>query len=651
MSSITRPDLLALAFRSLADSDARGFRPIDRMDVDAWSDRHRELSRVANKRGGKWKSRCYQREPQREMTNREVRSVCVVGAAQTFGKSELILNFTGRQTHLNPGPMMIVQPTDGLARRFSRKRLQPMLSDTPVLSEIVAAQKSRNATNTVAAKEIPGGEIRIVGADTPTALCSDPERDVLIDEVDRCQKACGREGDVVTLAEARQEDFGEDAFSLFTSTPSGIRPRFKNGELEKEQPEGVSKILILFAESDQRYWFCPCQKCGKFQTLKWSQVVWPKDKPEQTRYICEVKECLYAHNDAERVAMVESGEWRATAPFSGRRGYFLNGIASLSKPQRGCVNKLHQMVRDFLRATRRGVEALRAWTNTFLCECFAEDASESLDATPLFNRRETFGKKLPEKCCFLVVGGDVHPDRIEIQTIGFGEGEECWPLAYDIIPGDTTRNETWQQVNPIILRAYEHPCGMFIQPQRAAFDTGNSTDYVYDFCGGASPRTPVKRSLMIGVMAVKGIGGRRMIGAPILTRPRKSGVKRIMLYLVSKNTALKTISTWLKNPTPGPGYIHFRDDAGDQFGTEYFSQLTANQVTRRVMAGVELEEFDPGQRRDEAMDTFVYGLAALRRSEVDYVKIMARLLESAKDQFSETKTPKKSRWRKVDGIM
>lgn len=596
------------------------FTPPIRLDVDAWADQYRELSRVANRRGGKWRSRVYQREAQREMTNPTVRSICIVGAAQTFGKSELILNFVGRQIHLNPGPMMIVQPTDGLARRFSRKRLQPALNDTPPLKAIVAAAKSRNAANTVAAKEFPGGEVRIVGADTPTALCSDPERDVLIDEVDRCQRSCGREGDVVTLAEARQEDFGEDAFSLFTSTPSGIQPR----PLGEDQPEGVSKIMVLFEESDKRFWFCPCQKCGRLQTLKWSQVIWPEDRPDLTRYVCEFKDCLHPHADQERIAMVEAGEWRPTAEFAGRRGYFINGIYSLSRPQRGCVSKLHQMARDFLRAKRRGVEALRAWINTFLCECFSEDVAESVEAAPLYARREAFGPLLPEGVCIITAGGDVHPDRIELQIIGWGEGEESWPLEYHVILGDSTKPEVYAEVDKILLKRFEHPSGTTLGIERSCFDTGNSTDHVYNFC---QPRQ------LRGVHAIKGIKG---FGMPVMNLPRKSGIKKIRVWLVSKNTALRTITARLKQDAPGPGYIHFRCDAEPMFGVDYFNQLTANHVITIKRAGVEIQDFSAGQRRDEAMDTFIYSLGALRRYEVRYDKIKERIAL----EVEELKSPK-----------
>lgn len=612
------------AINHIAKRTAKAFTPPPCMAADEWADKYRELSRAASAKGGKWRSRCYQREIMRECTNPEVRSVVFVAAAQTGGKSEIIINFIGRQIHLNPGPMMLVQPTNELAERFSKKRISPAIRETRVLRDLVGDQKSRATGNTIKQKEFPGGTLNIAGANTPNELCSDPIRDILIDEVDRCEKAAGREGDIVTLAEARQESFEEQAFSLFTSTPSGDQPK-PEGEA---QPEGVSKILMLFNESDQRHWFCPCQKCDKHQTLKWSQVVWPNNKPQEARYVCEFGECLHPHTDAERIAMIEAGEWRGTAPFTGRRGYFLNGIYSLSGPQRGCVSKLHQMARDFLRAARRGVEALRAWTNTFLCECFAGETAETVDGDVLFKRREEFGPKLPAPVCFLTAGTDVHPDRIECQIIGWGAGERGWPIDYGIFLGDTKKPEVWKELDTFLLQKFDHPCGAQIGIERAAVDTGHSTDEAYEFCRPRSLR---------GVIAVKGMKG---FGAPLMNPPRKSGVRKVRLWIVAKNTALKTIHARLKQSEPGDGYIHFRSDHPSAFGEEYFKQLTANEVITIKRAGVELQDFSPGQRRDEAMDTFVYALAALRQRPVDFGKVLSRMLDSVKEEVKDKPKPK-----------
>ena len=616
---------------------ARCFVHPPRTPVDDWSDRYRELSKIANARGGRWYTRCTQREPMREMTNRAVRSMVIVGAAQTFGKSELILNFVGRQIHLDPGPMMIVQPTNELAERFSKKRVAPMIRDTRVLRDLVGDDKSRKGNNTIRAKEFPGGALNIAGANTPNELCSDPQRDVLIDEVDRCEEAAGREGDIVTLAEARQESFGEEAFSLYTSTPSGSRPRPVN----ETQPAGVSKILLLFQESDQRYWFCPCQKCGRSQTLKWSQVQWPEHRPEEARYVCEFKDCLHPHTDAERVAMIEQSEWRSTAPFKGRRGYFLNGIYSLSKPQRGCESKMHQMARDFVRAKRRGKESLRAWVNTFLCECFADETTEVMEPTPLFARREVFGSKLPPGACFLTFGADVHPDRIEAQIFAWGEGEECWPLDYGIFLGDTKKSGPWDEFDRFIQQKFDHPCDVSLEVERGCVDTGHSTDEAYEFCRQRSLR---------GVIAIKGMKG---FGMPVMNPPRKSGVRKVRLWIVAKNSSLKTILARLKQTAPGPGYIHFRSDREPMFGLDYFTQLVANEVVTIRRAGVELQDFDAGSRRDEAMDTFVYGLAALRARPVEFPKLMQRMkdrVEAERRAREEKPEPPPSRMRRTGGF-
>jgi phage terminase large subunit GpA-like protein len=567
------------------------------------------MSKRSNRKGGAWRTRCYQREPMREMTNPEARSVCIVGASQTFGKSELILNFSGRQIHLNPGPMMIVEPTNDFAKRFSRKRVDPMIEDCAVLSGIVAAKKSRGGSNTLNAKEFPGGELRVVGAETPGNLASDPTRDVMFDEVDRCQKSCGREGDVIQLGEARQEDFGKDAFSLYVSSPSGVRPKplpLPDGEA---QPENVSRILMLFEETDKRHWFCPCQKCGKHQTLKWSQVVWQENRPETARYVCEFAECLHPHDDRERVAMIEAGEWRATAPFTGKRGYFLNAIASLSQPQRSYVSKLHQLAATFLSAKRRGQNALMAWFNTQLCECFAEDTSETMAPMPLFSRREPYGDTLPAGIAILTAGVDVQEDRIELQVVGWGEEEESWAVDHHRFYGSPKQAGVWKELDKALLGRYPHALGVELGIERVCVDTGHATDEAYDFCRAHSGR---------GIIAIKGmtqVGGR---GKPLMNIPRKSGVRKVRLFLVSKHTGLKTLHARLKLDQPGPGYIHFPSDRDPLFDVNYFQQLTANSVHMIRDRGFEWEEFNPGTRRDEAADTFIYAMGALRQRPTNF---------------------------------
>jgi len=57
---------------------------------------------------------------------------------------------------------------------------------------------------------------------------------------------------------------------------------------------------------------------------------------------------------------------------------------------------------------------------------------------------------------------------------------------------------------------------------------------------------------------------------------------------------------------PGAGYMHFSDELPD----EYFKQLTAEKIVTRYHKGFKRREFVKTRPRNEALDCFVYALAA-----------------------------------------
>ena len=69
------------------------------------------------------------------------------------------------------------------------------------------------------------------------------------------------------------------------------------------------------------------------------------------------------------------------------------------------------------------------------------------------------------------------------------------------------------------------------------------------------------------------------------------------------------------NPKPGPGYIHF--PIGGAFDAEYFAQLTSEAVQTRFKEGRPYRVWVlPDGRRNEALDTAVYALAARHATRV-----------------------------------
>jgi phage terminase large subunit GpA-like protein len=128
-----------------------------------------------------------------------VESVVIMSSAQV-GKTEILNNIIGYHVHLDPSPILLLQPTLEMAEAWSKDRLAPMLRDTETLRGLVKDPRSRDSGNTLLYKRFPGGHITMAGANSPASLASRPIRIVLGDEVDRYPVSAGTEGDPVSLA-------------------------------------------------------------------------------------------------------------------------------------------------------------------------------------------------------------------------------------------------------------------------------------------------------------------------------------------------------------------------------------------------------------------------------------------------------------------
>lgn len=549
------------------------------LTVAEWAEEHRYLSRESSSKHGKWHALPWQLQPMDDVTNVTVRAVVLMWAAQVGGKTEIINNTIGFFIDHDPCPVLMLQPTVEMAESWSKEKFTPMLRDTPRLRGKVRDARSRDANNTILHKAYPGGHLTVVGANAPSGLAMRAIRVVVCDEVDRYPKSAGVEGDPIMLAKKRTESFW-DAIEIDTSTPT---------------VKGESRIEIAFEETDKNYFFVPCHACGHFQTLTWAFVKWPEGKPEDAYYECA--SCGEHWSDSQRQAAIWKGEWRPTAPFGGRRGYHLNGIYVLFKAQKGFKSRLHQMAVGFLEAKAGGRETLKTWTNTFLAETWEEEG-EKPQVAPLLERCEAYGPVLPAGVLVLVAFGDVHPNRIEMETVGFGVGEESWGIRYDRFIGNPELPGVWQQVDSALQMEYEHPCGQKLSVAAAGFDTGHKTDAVYNF---VRPRQDRR------IFAMKGSG---VPGSPIVSRPKKSGVRKVMLFMVGTDTAKGIVYSRLRLTEPGAGFMHFPIG----YTEEYFNGLTAEKLTTEYRRGfpVRVWKCVPEGARNEPLDIRAGCLAVLK---------------------------------------
>ena len=572
----------AEAMAQLADAMKR-LTPPPRLSVAEWADKERRLDSQSSAEPGRWyTSRAeYQRGIMDACSDPEVREVVVMCGTQS-GKSEAILNTIGYHMHHDPCPILVMQPTVDMAQAFSKDRVTAgLIRPTPSLRGLVNDSRAKDANNTTLHKVFPGGALSLVGANSPSSLASRPIRVVLCDEVDRYPPSAGEEGDPISLAKRRAATFWNRKI-IQVSTPTN---------------KGASRIEDAYEETDQRKFYVPCVHCDHEQLLTWSNVQWEDDNPKTARYHCS--ECGAAWTESERHAAVAHGKWVAHKPFNGAAGFWFNALYS---PWVDLVDT----VEEFL-ACRKDPMRLKTFVNTILAETW-EDQGDGVDDYAVAKRKEDYDG-IPDDAVLLTAGVDVQDDRLEVEIVGWGAGEESWQIDYQVLYGDPSSPQLWSRLDEILLATYEHPIGEPMLIRATCVDSGgHHTRAVYNY---AKTRAGHR------VFAIKGVGGE---GKPIVGRPSKNNVGKVPLYAIGVDTAKELHYARLRIDEPGPGYCHFQAKRDD----EYFRQLTAEKQVIKYHKGYPTRTWIKTRTRNEALDVRVYAIAAFHILNVNMDSIVRR---------------------------
>jgi phage terminase large subunit GpA-like protein len=533
-------------------------------------------------------------------TDPEVGTLVFMKSSQV-GATEIINNIIGYIIDLNPGPLLLIQPTIEMAQAWSKDRFAPMLRDTPALHGKVKDPRSRDSGNTMLHKSFPAGHITMAGANSPASLASRPIRDVLCDEVDRYPPSAGTEGDPISLAKKRTTTFFNSKLIL-TSTPT---------------IKGASRIETAYESSNKGRYYVPCLHCDEYQFLKWSNVQWEEDK--QAYYVCDC--CGSVIEEKDKALMLQEGEWRFETENKKITGFH---ISELYSPW----VKWNDVKDDFLQM-KGNRETLKTFTNTSLGETW-EETGEEIDESFLYTRREDYD--LPVEVNVLTAAVDVQEDRLEVEVIGWAAGKENWSVDYKIIQGDVMKRRVWDELTHYLKKDFPNDNGTPLKIAAAGIDSGYQTQIVYDYC----KTRPIDR-----LYALKGKEGagrpianpRDIIGYPV----------RRKVIIVGADTAKTEIYASLRETEMGEGYSHFPD----RYDMEYFNQLTAEKCVTKFQKGFPTRVWIKTRARNEALDLRVYNYAALTllnpdlSARIEYTKPDPGLLaQTQKSSF--IKRPAKS---------
>lgn len=614
----------------------RGWTPPPRISVPVWADTYRRLAKEAGSTQGNWQTSTVEiaRGPMLAVTEPGVHIITVMVATQLL-KTALLENVFGYYTHLDPCPMLLLQPKEDAAEQFSKERITPLVRVTPVLRALIGTGKTRSSDETLLYKSFPGGFLALAGAGSPDNLARRPIRVLLSDEVDKYPIT--REGDPIMLAEERTASFGANWLSVRACSPT---------------VEDESRIADSYAESDQRRASVACPHCGHRQFLDFfKHVHWQKDGdrhlPKTAQISCEA--CGSLWSEGERLRALQTAKWHQTRPFqccgaqhqplelyeaawkiddrmavdevwdwwsSERFAVYLArcptcaghpidnehaGFQASKLYSPWSKDKPSDIAGKYLKAYK-DEDKKQAFYNTQLGLPYKRHSGKEVSVEELLKRCEVWAAVVPDGVAVVTAAVDVQDYRVEIETVGWGANEESWSIDYHVIDGEFSELSTQQQVDTYLKRLWSRADGRQFEIMAACIDSGgHHTQDVYNFCKARIGRR---------IWAVKGESAKKGQRNPVwpVKRPTRRNKSSYRPVIIGVNAAKDTISSRLAKEKPGPGYMHFpvsRD-------LNYFAQLTAERPELQVIGGrkVRVWVLRPG-RANEALDCRVYNYAAL----------------------------------------
>lgn len=528
------------------------WRPPPRLSLSEWADRHFYLSAESAAEPGRWKTLPYQRGVMDAITDPAVEQVTLMKSARV-GFTKVVNAAIGYYLHQDPCPILVVQPTVEDAEGYSKEEIAPMLRDCQVLAGLVKQPTARTSAQTILHKTFPGGSLSMTGANSGRGFRRVSRRVVIFDEVDGYPASAGSEGDPIKLGVRRAEYYWNRKI-IAGSTPLVA---------------GASRISEMFEAGDRRRFFVPCPHCGHMDFLRFNEgerghfMRWPEGQPEEAFFVCRANGCVIEHQ-AKR-SMLDRGEWRAEAPFSGHASFHIWAAYSLSPNA-----TWSSLAREFLEAKQAGPEKLKTFVNTALGETWQE-RGEAPDWERLYLRRERYAiGSVPGGVRFLTCGVDVQKDRFVYEVVGWSETKESWSVDAGILPGDTSAEESWLQLDALLARTFAGD-GRDFTIAKLAIDSGYNTQQVYNWA---------RRKPMSHVIATKGMDtARTLIGLPSavdVTVRGKRHARGYKVWPVGVSLAKGELYGWLRLPRAQPapwGFCHF-----PEYGEEYFKQLTAEHL-------------------------------------------------------------------------
>jgi phage terminase large subunit GpA-like protein len=582
----------------------------------------------------------------------DVGEVGMMGPSQA-GKSTIGLAWLGQTIDEDPAEFLISQPSQNLSQTFVVTRVEPMIEATPAVKRKLSP--AANANN-IFLKQFRGMMLATVWP-VAAQFTQRPIRFGWLDDYDQFPDDIDGQGSGIALLDGRQTSFEGRDRKLISSSParddgSGIEAFCASGSDERLQPRCPHCEERIELDLLRDLQFAGKPRDGE----RGASPATADDAAASAHVVCPASGCILEPSDRRRLLdsladLPARGFVPANPLASRRRSTFrIDGLLALTS-----WPKLARLWREALIAweTRQDETGLRTFVNTKAGVNYRAKASgeKPLDAEALKLRRELdfYLGTVPIGVKVLVTLVDVQSNRVELATVGYGDGLESWLIdrhSIDVLDDGLTQLAPFTHPEhsavllPLFNKRYPLADGVRSAEQlrriadwptapvlTVALDIGGGGDKEKGAAEFAKAFWNAARALGIPPARITLVkGGNRptadlMPRAKFADQKRRGGAKRssAQLWLPNVHAIKHTIDARLRRLDPGPGYIHL---PGGKIGGRPLrpgeSEAGAHRLLDQHVEEIAAEELQKGkwvkrQTRNETWDLLVYSYAAILR--------------------------------------
>lgn len=539
----------------------------------------------------------YLREPMEVMSLSHPAERITFKKSAQVGATDAELNLLGQIMAETPAPVLVVTPSIQMASDYNKLKLDPMIRNSAILRQRVDEVVSRDGDGSTATfKRFSGGFLQVVGANASKALQMRSARVVIFEELSEFPDDSDGRGAPEDQALERTQAWSERGIKIVDCSTPGEGGQTHDGKLR-------CRVTALYEQSSKGRYVVPCPHCAFEQDLKFEQLNYTEEAPEEARYLCEA--CGEAIEHRHKRDIVARGRWVHEHPerVLKHAGYAINALYS-----------------PFISWARIALRLIAAKGDPrkekVVSQQLKGEAYEARHDMPseeaLFNRREVWPAAVPPEVLFLVGATDCQGDRLVSGIWGYDRYLAPHLIDVVITPGKPTELATWQAHDALLARTWRSAWGHEMRPIRWGIDTGYATHHVYRYCRRHAGRLEPQ------IFALDGQGDPRL---PPLSAPSKRDVSIdgqkigvVLLWPVGTFNLKIDIADALRKTEQGPDSEGVWPIGALRLSTaatrEHLAELTAEvledvldrhkQVTGRRWSK---------RRTNDLLDTAVYALA------------------------------------------